>query len=276
MSTKPRSKDKGTEGGPGGTVNSVAKAMRILDCFTPTQARLTLAQISHHLDLPKSTTLNLIRTLEQGDYLLRGPDQSYQLGYKMLELSYCLRASMPIVQYAVPFMEELQIQTGETIYLTTHIEGRTLYLEGMYPSIRIGNYSITGKTLPMHCTGCGKAMLAYLPPAELDWILETWPLVRCTPNTITDPVRLREELAAVRERGYAIDREEETPGVKCIGVAIRDGEGYPVGALSVSGTVMSMKDDLLDGYARTVSRVCHVLIGNASQFPAAQMREKRG
>lgn len=275
MSTNEETQDRQGRGRGEGTVNAVVKALHVLECFSASQGRLTLAQISHRLSLPKSTALNLIRTLEQAGYLLRGGDQTYQLGYKTLELSYCLRATMPVVQYTIPFMEELQIQTGETIYLTSHVNGRVLYLEAMYPSIRIGNYSITGKTLPMHCTGCGKAMMAYLPEDELERVLAHNPLVRCTPNTITDPDKLREELANIRRRGYATDVEEETPGAKCVGVSIRDNTGYPVAALSVSGTVMSVRDDKLDNYARMLDRVSHVLAGNASQFPAAQMREKQ-
>lgn len=255
-----------------GLVGSVVKALRVLDCFSPTRGRLTLAHISQELGLPKSTTLNLVRTLEQQDYLLRGPDQTYQLGYKILELSYHLRTSLPIVQHAVPFMEELQIKTGEIVYLTSHTQGRVLYLEGVYPSIRMGNYSIAGKTLPFHCTGCGKAMLAYLPDDELEWVLDNRPLTRSTPGTITDRDELLTELQRIRERGYAIDVEEETVGVKCVGVAIRDSDGYPVGALSVSGTVISMKDELLDDYARMVSHACHGLSNTAAQFPAAQLR----
>ena len=255
-------------------VNSVAKALKILNCFTPTQGYQTLTQISKQLSLPKSTVLNLIRTLEQQGYLMRVSGQSYQLGYKVLELGYCMQVNLPIVQYALPFMEKLQIQTGEIIYLTSHIHGRVLYLEGLYPSIRVGNYSNTGKTLPMHCTGCGKAMLAYLPEEELLHVLEVSPLVRFTPNTITDRGRLFQELEEIRRRGYAIDVEEESPGVKCVGLAIRDSDGYPVGAISISGTVMSMRDELLDGYARAASHACQGMLGSAGLFPAAQMRRK--
>src|SRR5665647_1946689 len=255
-----------------GIVGSVVKALRVLDCFSATRGRLTLAHISQELRLPKSTTLNLVRTLEQQDYLLRRPDQTYQLGYKVLELSYYLRSSLPIVQHAVPFMEELQIKTGEIVYLTSHTQGRVLYLEGVYPSIRMGNYSIAGKTLPLHCTGCGKAMMAYLGADELDWVLENRPLARSTPNTVTDRDELLDELQRIRERGYAIDVEEETVGVKCVGVAIRDSDGYPVGALSVSGTVISMKDELVDEYARMLSHASHSLSNNAAPFPAAQLR----
>lgn len=257
-----------------GPVNSVAKALRVLNCFTPSQGYLTLAHISKELDLPKSTVLNLIRTLEHWGYLMRASGQSYQLGYKVLELGYCMQANLPIVQYALPFMEKLQIQTGEIIYLTSHINGRVLYLEGLYPSIRVGNYSNAGKTLPMHCTGCGKAMLAYLPEEDLEWVLHTHPLTRFTPNTITDRDKLLQELAGIRKRGYAIDVEEESPGVKCVGMPIRDSDGYPVGALSISGTIMSMRDELLDNYAKAASRACQGMLGNAGQFPAAQMRDK--
>lgn len=133
------------------------------------QRELTLSQISRQLGLPKSTALNLIRTLESRGYLLYSPhSQTYQLGYNVMTLSYNLRTSMPIIQYALPFLEELQVKTGENIYLTSHIDGQALYLEGVYPSIRIGNYSVAGKRLPLHCTGCGKAMLAYLPEDEFE------------------------------------------------------------------------------------------------------------
>jgi DNA-binding IclR family transcriptional regulator len=257
----------------GTLVNSVIKALNILECFSPTQRELKLSQISSHLGIPKSTALNLIRTLESKGYLIYSPhSQTYQLGYNVMTLSYNLRTSMPIIQYALPFLEELQVKTGEIIYLTTHVEGQVLYLEGVYPSVRIGNYSIAGKRLPMHCTSCGKAMLAYLPDEEFEEVLHRWKLPALTPNTITTREQLESEIENIRDRGYAIDCEEETLGIKCVAVAIRDATGYPCGAISVSGTTISMRDELLDEYAKILSRVCSVLITTAHQLPAAQMR----
>ena len=177
-----------------------------------------------------------------------------------------------IVHYARPVLEELQTKTSEIIYLTTHINGRVLYLEAMYPSIRNINYSVIGKTLPMYCTGCGKAMLAYLPSEEIEQIYDTWPLQKFTPNTITTHDELSEELKRIRNHGYSIDVEEESIGVKCVAVPIRDSTGYPVGAISISGSLMSMKDNLLDGYAENLSNVCNSLAPYSSLFPAAQMR----
>ena len=257
----------------GALVNSVLKAIGILECFTPVQRELTLSQISRQLGMPKSTALNLIRTLESRGYLLYSHNsQTYQLGYNVMTLSYNLRTSMPVIQYALPFLEELQVKTGENIYLTSHVDGQVLYLEGVYPSIRIGNYSVAGKRLPLHCTGCGKAMLAYLPEDEFEAVLKRWGLPAITPHTITTRERIEQECAAIRARGYATDREEETLGVKCVAVAIRDGSGYPCGAVSISGTTISMRDELLEDYAKMIARVCSVLIANAHQLPAAQLR----
>lgn len=272
MTPKIEQKKNPSDNSPDGLVNSVYKAMMILDCFTQSQPELSLSQICRSLSLPKSTALNLIKTLEFCGHLIRTPTGQYRLGYKLMGLSYNLRASLPIIQYATPFLEEIQIKTGENIYLTTHINGRVLYLEGMYPSIRIGNYSIAGKTLPMHCTGCGKAMLAYLPENEIAQIIERWGLQKITQNTICTREKLYEELEAIRKRGYALDLEEETLGVKCIGMAIRDSSGYPTGAISISGTMMSMKDELLDDYAKMLSRICSFFIASANQLPAGQMR----
>ena len=124
-------------------VTSTAKALRILDCFSPARTELTLAQISRLLSMPKSTLLNQIRTLEEAGYLLRIRDgQAYRLGYKVMQLSYCAQAGSPVAQYAIPVMEDLQSATGDIIYLTSHIDGKVFYMECVYPSRRSISYSV--------------------------------------------------------------------------------------------------------------------------------------
>ena len=157
----------------GSRVTATAKALRVLDCFTPTQPELSLAQISRILNMPKSTLLNQLRTLEEAGFLGHSQEnQTYRLGYKIMELSYCAHAAMPVIQYAVPVMEDLQVSTGEIIYLTSHIGGQVFYLECVYPSRRSVSYSVSGKTLPMHCTGCGKAMLSQMPTDQVEAIIQ--------------------------------------------------------------------------------------------------------
>lgn len=260
------------EGGSNTRVSSTAKALRVLDCFTPTQTELSLAQISRVLNMPKSTLLNQIRTLEEAGFLLKVRDgQTYRLGYKIMELSYCAHIATPIIQYAIPIMEDLQAATGEIIYLTSHIGGRCFYLECVYPSRRSIAYSVSGKTLPMHCTGCGKAMLSQMPTEQVEAILQTHGLPALTQNTITDHDQFMELLAHYRRIGYALDNEEETMGVKCVAMAIRTARGDVAGALSISGSTLSIRSDCVDQYAQLLSRACNTLSQYAHLFPAIQL-----
>lgn len=257
----------------GKRVTSTTKALMILDCFSPAQPELTLAQISKLLNMPKSTLLNQIRTLEDAGLLLKvksGP--TYRLGYKIMELSYCAHMSAPVVQYAIPVMEDLQVATGETIYLTSHLNGRVFYMECLYPSRRFVSYSVSGKTLPMHCTSCGKAMLSQMHPDQVDAIIAQHGLPSRTKYTITDRDVLLEKLEQYRKLGYATDNEEETIGVRCIAMAIRTSCGDVAGALSISGSSLSIRDDKFPEYVQLLSRSCNILSQYSQLFPAIQTK----
>jgi len=256
----------------GARVTATAKALRVLDCFTPTQPELSLAQISRILNMPKSTLLNQLRTLEEAGFLGKSPEnQTYRLGHKIMELSYCAHAAMPVIQYAVPVMEDLQVSTGEIIYLTSHIGGQVFYLECVYPSRRSVSYSVSGKTLPMHCTGCGKAMLSQMPTDQVEAIIQKHGLPSFTQNTITDHDQLMEALATYRRKGYALDNEEETMGVKCVAMAIRTGRGDVAGAISISGPAISITPEVVDQYSDLLARACNTLTQCAHLFPAIQL-----
>ena len=253
-------------------VTSTAKALRSLDCFSPARTELTLAQISRLLSMPKSTLLNQIRTLEEAGYLLRIRDgQAYRLGYKVMQLSYCAQAGSPVAQYAIPVMEDLQSATGDIIYLTSHIDGKVFYMECVYPSRRSISYSVSGKTLPMHCTGCGKAMLSQMPTEQVEAIIRKHGLPPITQNTITDHDQLMEALATYRRKGYALDNEEETMGVKCVAMAIRTGRGDVAGAISISGPAISITPEVVDQYSDLLARACNTLTQCAHLFPAIQL-----
>lgn len=257
---------------PSWQVKSVAKAIHILSCFTPSEPELGLVDISRKLNIPKSTALNLLRTLEEYGYLIKTyPSMNYRLGYSIMQLNYCTQMSMPVVRFSLPFLEDLQIKTGKTIYLTTHINGKVLYLEVAHQNRRMFSYSISGKTLHMHCTGCGKAMLAFLPEEEIRSIIKLHGIPAFTPNTITNEEALYRELAEIRKRGYSTDHEEETLGVRCIAAPILNAQGYPTAALSISGTALSMEEMHVIEYADTLLSTCRALANNANEFPAGQI-----
>lgn len=253
-------------------VSAVGKALSILDCFSISRPELSLAQISAELGIPKSTALNQIRTLEDRGFLYRVANTAnYRLGYKIMQLNYCVHASLPIVQYALPIMEELKNQTRCNVYLTSHIDGRVFYLECMYYNRRTIAYSDSGKTLPMHCTSCGKAMLSYMPEPQVQAVIDRWGLPEVTANTITDQAAFMRELEACRRRGYAVDNEEESVGVRCVAAAVRSSKGEVAGALSLSGPAVSMNESDIDSCAALVINAAAELMPYAQLFPAMQL-----
>lgn len=250
-----------------GQVSSTAKVLNVLDCFTPTQPELSLAQLGKMMGVPKSTLLNRIRTLENCGFLVKNKELgTYRLGYKILEYAYCVRASYPLSPVAVPIMEEVVDLTGETVYLTTHIKGRLFYMECVYPSHRPTSYSIEGRTLPLHCTASGKAMMSYMEPDRIQRIVDENGLIALTPNSITTIEQLYEELELCKSRGYAIDNEEQAIGVRCVAVAIRNQMGKPVGALSISGSTITISDDKIPQYVDYLARACNNLSSSSNLF----------
>jgi DNA-binding IclR family transcriptional regulator len=170
-------------------------------------------------------------------------------------------------------MEELLAASGEIIYLTTYIDGYVFFLQCLYPSRRSVNYSVAGKKLPMHCTSSGKAMLSYMPAEQVEEIIRIRGLPAITPNTITDPVRFRHELDLCNQRRYAIDTEEESLGVRCVATAICNKKGEVAGALSISGSVISMTEERINTFARLLLNASHALTSYADLFPAIQLMQ---
>ena len=257
-------------------VSSVEKALSILNCFDAEKQELSLAEISRMLNAPKSTALNQICTLENMGYLQRTEaGGTYRLGYKIMQLNYYVRAAQPIVQYSSGIMEELKERSGANVYLTSHIGGRVLYIDCVYHNKRSIAYSEAGKTLPMHCTSCGKAMLSYMSEERVNAVIDRWGLKKSTENSIDSPERLFEELKISRERGYAVDNEEESVGVRCVAAAIRSASGEVAGALSISGAAINMTEEVIRERAAMLINAASELMPYANLFPAIQLGENR-
>ena len=135
---------------------------------------------------------------------------------------------------ARPHLDRLAAELGETVHLAQLDMGQVLYVDKRAPSQPVQMFSQAGKVGPAHCTGVGKAMLAHLEPAALDRALAQQSFYRFTPQTITDAGALRAELAEIRARGFAFDREEHEPGIICIAMPILGAAGRLLGALSVT------------------------------------------
>lgn len=216
-------------------VKSLQKALTILNCFVK-KPRLGVTEISEMLDLNKSNVHNILTTFQAMNYLEQDAESGkYQLGLGILELCQSVGDRFNIRKVMMPYMQEIADATGEVVYLAVPREDEMVYLEAMHP---VESYNmmrvILGEHAKMYCTGIGKAVLAHLPQEVAENYISR-ELVAFTKNTITDPAVLREDLALIRERGYAVDNMEHEFGVKCVGMPVFSRRGELLAAVSVSG-----------------------------------------
>ncbi|HAL62633.1 MAG TPA: IclR family transcriptional regulator [Chloroflexi bacterium] len=218
-------------------IRSVSRALELLKTFSGVQSELSLAEISQRINLNRSTTFRLLVTLQAHGYVEQDQEaRKYRLGVTCLELGSVFLNQSDIRKEALPILNGLRDDCKETVHLARLAGSEVVYLEKLEGLLPIGIMgSQVGRRAPAHCTGLGKAMLAYLPESEIRQLYGESGLRRFTPNTITDLTELRRELASIRERGFAIDNEEHEPEVKCVAVPIWNYRQKVVGAISVSG-----------------------------------------
>ncbi|WP_207260245.1 IclR family transcriptional regulator [Desulfovibrio sp. Huiquan2017] len=247
----------------GRIIQSVARALNILELFE-SSTDLSVTEIANRLDLSKSTAFGLINTLAHKGYLEQNPrDSRYSLGLKLLRLGGAVQRHNIIVKRAKPFMEKLVQEFAETVHLTVERNGMVVYIEKIRGEKAIFMQSAVGAENPMYCTGVGKCLLAYMPAAKLERLLQKMqPLERRGPNTIMDIEELRQELQVIRERGISIDDEEHVPGLMCIAAPIRNHDGEVIAAISISGAKAGISSKL-------VGRISEKVAWTAQQISAA-------
>lgn len=231
-------------------VAAVVRAAGILRAFSHERPALHFSEIVDAVGLPKSTTHRLLLTLIDVGFVEQRQDGTYALGIGLFEVGSLAFANVSLRAIAQPFVRRLTDATKETVHMGV-LDGYEVVSLEQAPSphsLRAEVY--VGKRAPLHCTAVGKAILAFIES-------ETWlqryrsrGLERFTQATITDPDALAGELAATRERGYAVDNEEHEVGVRCVGAPIRDASGAVVGSLSISGPSARVTPDAVGELSR--------------------------
>jgi IclR family acetate operon transcriptional repressor len=189
---------------------------------------------------------------------------------KVLNLSRAALSGVDMREAALPIMRHLV----DRIHITTHLaildHREAVYVEKVEAPGFIKMNTWIGRRMEVHSTAVGKALLAYLDPKERDSILGHRGLKKLTTHTITNPSRLLQELARVRQLGYAVDDEENSLGARCVGAPIFNAEGRVEAAIASTGTVNDVPRDAVPHVADMVKeagrRISHQ-IGYRGSYP---------
>lgn len=247
------------KGDQGAIVQSVARALDIL-CLFESEEELGISEIARTMGLGKSTIYGLVNSLVSRNFLEQSPvTKKYRLGIRNFELGRFVSQRMDLRSEATPIVSEVLGKYHETVHLAVHYEGEIVYVESFrVPDVTI-LYTQTGRRAPMHCSSLGKAMLAFLPDSYLQEFVLSKPLVSLTPYSITDPEKLKEDLALVRQRGYSFDDQEIELGLRCIGAPVFDGMKTVIGAISVCGPIFHMTDEKVSQMAPDIVKCARMI-----------------
>lgn len=216
-------------------VKSARRALEILEHLTHDPRPVGFSELADELGYPRSSLHGLLATLvEMGWVELDERTRTYSLGLRVWEAGRAYLHARDLVERARPYMERIRDDLDETVQLAV-LDGRdVVYVARVDGSHRlVTSYSVGGR-VSAHASAGGKALLALLPADDVAERFGGDSLERYTPHTITAVRKLRAELAETGRRGYGIDAEEYTVGVRCVGVPVFDHDGRPVAALSIS------------------------------------------
>jgi len=214
-------------------VKSSERTLEILEHLAIVGERRTLGELARDLAIPKSSLHGLLRTMQEMGWIQTDPSGlRFGLGVRALLVGASYVDSDDVVALTRDALDQLSDEVGETVHLG-RLDGHDIvYLAKRESRHPLRLFSAIGRRLPAHATALGKAVLSLQDPDTVRVVLPD-ELRRLTPNTIVDHSRLREELALTRERGYAIDNEENAEGIRCIAVPLRR-EGVVRDAISCS------------------------------------------
>lgn len=243
---------------PANEVRTTLKSFEIIDALYKNDGA-TLLELTETLDMPKSTIHRHLATLRKYGHV-QMEDDEYHVGFWFLELGEYTRNRKEAYRLAEQPVNTLAEETGERAQFVVEEQG-----EGIYLHVETGQHAVrtgvsVGHRVHLHSTSAGKMIMSQLPSDRVDEILDGQELPAMTEETITDAKSLKSQLSEIRERGYALNREENINGLRAVSAPVTDENDEFIGVLSVSGPSHRMKGEWFQ------SGLPNLVLGTANEF----------
>ncbi len=221
-----------------GHSQSLVRGLNLLERLSLSPGGLVLSEVAEQTDLAPSTTHRLLQALQSQGFVTQDNELGvWKIDVKTFRIGNSFLEARDFVGASRSFLRHLTAQTGETANLGVRDDDTAVFLAQSESPQMMRMITRLGSRAPLHASGVGKALMAWLPDDELERILDERGLDRLTENTLHTPEVLREGLLEVRRQGFACDREEHAIGLHCAAACLHDEHGIPLAAISVSGPV---------------------------------------
>lgn len=224
------------------TNKSAARAAELLLLLSERNAPMTLLEIEQAMSMPKSSTFELVHTLEETGFLEQ-MDKKYSIGLNAFLVGTSYAERLDLIQISRDILEELSRDCKETIFLGKYMADQIVYV-GKYASYaNMASTCRIGSTKGLYYTGLGKAVLSALGEEELAGYFRRTELMPQGTNTITSVEKMREELFLIRRRGYAVEYCEGPGDAFCVASVIRDHNNQAIAAVSITASCFQMCEE---------------------------------
>lgn len=253
-----------------GQVQSLVRAFTILDELSAHGVGLTLTEIARNTGLPRSTVHRLLTTMSTRRYVeFESPNNRWMLGLNALVLGTTFVATRDLARLGRPIMRSLVIDAGETVNIAITGDDGGFYAGQMRPMNAHFPARTPGLPLPMHTTASGKVLLAHWGMPQRDAFLLSRHLYLRTPQSITEKNALASQLDIIRTRGYAIDDQENAPGVRCVAAPVFDSNGDVRASISISGPIARIPDGRITMLGETLTKAAKRMTDDVGGLLAA-------
>ncbi|HEX9013809.1 MAG TPA: IclR family transcriptional regulator [Anaerolineaceae bacterium] len=231
---------------------AVNRLCDILNSFSEHERYHTLSEISRQIGLPKSTTHRFLEALESQGLLYNESGRGYRLGHQLIYWGALAQASIDLRNLAQPYLRTLAEETGETAILSMRFGSAAAWVETIESRHPVRLALRVGESLPLHAGASSKVLWAFLPPEEIERLLAQVELTPLEKNTITAPDAMRQELAAIRERGYATSFEETDRGAMGVAAPVYDHTGQLVAGIGIAAPITRVSPAHVPEIARQI------------------------
>lgn len=251
----------------GGSVQSLDRALNLLELIAEEDG-LMLTDLAQRAGVAPSTAHRILTTLQTHDYVDHDEERGlWLIGVKAFEVGSSFLRNRKLVGIGRAVMRELAQASGESVNLAIEDAGSIVFVSQIESHHPIRAFHRPGSRGVVHASGVGKALLAALPAEGVRAVLHKTGMERFTPKTIVEPDRLFAELKTVRERGWAVDDEERTSGMRCVAAAIYNEYGEAIAGLSVSGPTVRLTDERLGELGPLVRRAAEKITASIGGHP---------
>jgi IclR family transcriptional regulator, KDG regulon repressor len=237
------------------SVRAVDRALDILLCFTREEPARSLTQIAESIRMSKTTVHRLLATLENKRFITRDKVTGfYRLGFRFIEMASLVLQDVELHRWALPYLQRLSTEFGETVDLSILDGSHVIYLEVIESPQRVKLAAAVGQRLPAFYTASGKALLAYLPEEMVEKIIADNLAESSDNESASIPDRIA-NLRATAERGYAISEQEYEEDINAVAAPIFDKDHHPIASIAIVGPSFRLTKDRLPALGESLRRI---------------------